>query len=282
MIPIEPFETASNFLEDMGMFEAATHAPATALPVVDASTVLLALDGSNQDEPARFLAGALAAALGASVVEKAGLESASIVNAVREARAQLLVLPVPFGADIGSLREESLGDVVDRLLLAAGIPILAVRQPLGEARLGAAIRRIVVPVFPGEARTGLALAWACRLLRAGGDLHAVEIADREVLAEANLLREPALGTDSTTQASIERVMTRQFASLIAAVQRTASEGGFGAHVVQSSGRFVAETLAAIGDSPGLIVITGSHDRRSTTFHRCADLILGSAYPVLVV
>jgi hypothetical protein len=283
MTHIEPFENIGNLLEDLGMFEAATNAPSTVLPAIDVKSILLALDQSNQDDSARFLAGRLGTLLGASVVEQAALRTAADVEvALRETQASLLVLPVPFGADIGALREDSLGDVVDRLLVGAGVPILAVRHPLDGDTLGTALKRIVVPLSPSESRTATAMAWACRLLQTGGELHALEIADREVLAEANLLRENLQGAGATSQASIERVMMRRFAGLMAVVQRTSNEFGFGASVGYTSGRFVTNTLEAIGQSPGVAIVPGSDDRRSNSYHRCADLILGSTYPVFVV
>jgi len=283
MTPIEPFGNADNMLEDLGMFEAATHAPAVTLPPVNVSSILLALDHSNQDDAARTLAASLAKTLEATVVEKTDLTTAQqVVDVLRAAGAQLLVLPVPFHSDIGQLREESLGEIVDHLLQSADVPILAVRQPVSEENLRSALRRIVVPLSPAESRTALALSWACRLLRAGGDLYAHEIADRDVIDGANLLRDATDNPESQPQADIERVLTRQFAGLVAVVQRTAHEVGFGAHVHSASGRFVAQTLEVVAAAPSLVIVGGSSDRRSTTFHRCMDLILGSTYPVLVV
>lgn len=283
MNPMEPFENAANFMDDVGRFEAAVHAPPTVLPQVEVPSILLALDGSNQDGAARYIAGQVGKVLSATVHEQAGLATAPEIRDRGDAvQAGLIVVPVPFGADIGLLQEESLGMEVDRLLLESHVPILAVRQPLTEDRLAAAMRRILVPLAPGEHHNPLALAWACKLLGQGGELQMLEIADQDVLAEARLLLDRKEISEATQQASLERVLSRQFASLVAIVQKTSSEVGFGVHVVAASGRFVAQSISAMHDAPTLTVLAGSRDRRSNSYHRAVDMILAASGPVLVV
>ncbi len=283
MQEMEPFENAANFLEDVGMFEAAVHAPPTSLPLIEIKKVLSVLDGSNQDVAVRFLGRAFSEKLNASLEEHEGLTTpAAIEDASLKTQAGLVVLPVPFGADIGELREESLGEIVDRVLPARTCPIMAVRQPLGDESLNAALRHVLVTLVPGEPGNALALAWACQLLKSGGELILLEIADREVLSEAKLLLDRVNITEATAIATLERVLSRQFASLVGVVQRTAAESGFDARVASISGRFVEQVLKEIGDQPTLVIHAGSKDRRSTNYHRSADLILGSRGPVLII
>jgi hypothetical protein len=71
-MPMEPFENAANFNEDVGMFQAAAHSPHVDLPAVTLSAIHLAVDGSNQDATARGLAQVLAARSGAKLAEQFG------------------------------------------------------------------------------------------------------------------------------------------------------------------------------------------------------------------
>lgn len=283
MHEMEPFESAANFVEDVGMFEAACHAPATSLPILNVKTILSIPDGSNQDPAVRTLGQQFATMFSANLIERTGLvTAAAIEQACLETQPSLMVVPVPFGSDIGELREESLGEVIDRILATRKCPILAVRQPLDADSLTKVVHNLLVTLVPGESANALSLAWATQLLKSGGEMILLEIADREVLAEAKLLLGSVNINEATAIATLERVLSRQFASLVGVVQRTAAEVGFGARVASASGRFVEQVLAQIGDQPSLVIHAGSKDRRSTAFHRSADLILGSRYPVLVV
>jgi hypothetical protein len=108
----------------------------------------------------------------------------------------------------------------------------------------------------------------------------VEIADAQLRAEAcELLDRPAKAAPASV---VDRVLTRHFASCIAAIQRKALERGFQTRVSRTAGRFVESALAQLNGSPGLTVVAGSTDRRSDAYHHEADLILASRYPVLIV
>lgn len=259
------------------MFEAAAHAEPVDLPAVSLRTVLVALDDSNQDATARAVAKVIADALGAQVSEQPGLTTAqSLRDAKMALAADLLVLPVPFGSDIGELREESLGVVVDQLL-ASCLPLLAIRQPQDAAAVQALLRRIYVPLSPVHERGALALAWACRLLGHAGTLRVLEFPDAALRQQARAL---AAGADS--QAAMQRVLTRHYAGNVAQVQRLSVASGFQVHVHSLSGRLVDETIQAVDQAAGLVVIDGAVDRRSDAFHHAADLVLASKGPVLVV
>ena len=273
----EPFVGAGDLQEDLGMFEAATHAAPIQLPEVSLTTVLLALDGSNQDNTARSVAARVAAACSAQVAEERGLITAQDIRAAKTThRAELVVLPVPFGSDIGELREESLGVVMDQLL-ASCLPILAVRQPLEEAAVQSLFQRLHVPLSPVHESGPKALAWACRLLGPAGTLRVYEFADARLREEAR-----TLGKEAEPAAAVGRVLSRFYAGTIAVLQRLAVEKGFQMRVASVSERFVKGTLAAVEQAAGLIVVAGATDRSSDAFHHAADLILGSRGPVLVV
>lgn len=277
MTSSEPFVGAGDLQEDLGMFEAATHAAPIALPELTLTTVLLALDGSNQDATARAVAARVAAAFSARVAEERGLTSAQDIRAAKGThRAEMVVLPVPFGSDIGDLREESLGVVVDQLL-ASCVPLMAVRQPLDEVAVQSLFQRVHVPLSPAHERSPLALAWACRLLGNSGTVRVHEFADAALREEAR-----ALGKEAGPAVAVGRVLSRFYAGTIAVLQRLAVEKGFQMHVASVNDRFVKGTLAAVEQAPGVIVVAGAEDRCSDAFHHAADLILSSRGPVLVV
>lgn len=259
------------------MFEAAAHAEPVELPAVAVRTVLVALDDSNQDATARAVGKVIADALGAEVSEQPGLTTAQALRDAKKAlAADLLVLPVPFGSDISELREESLGVVVDQLL-ATCLPLLAIRQPQDGSAVHALLRRIYVPMSPVHERGALALAWACRLLGHAGTLRILEFPDAALRQEARTL---AGGVDS--RSAVQRVLIRHYAGSVAAVQRLSVAAGFQVHVHNQTGRLVEETMQAVAQASGLVIIDGATDRRSDAFHHAADLILASNSPVLVV
>lgn len=273
----DPFVGIGDLQEDLGMFEAAAHAEAVELPAVSVRTVLVALDDSNQDATARAVGKVVASALGAEVSEQRGLTTAQALRDAKKAlSADLLVLPVPFGSDIGELREESLGVVVDQLL-ATCLPLLAIRQPQEVAAVQALLRRVYVPLSPVHERGAMALAWACRLLGHAGTLRILEFPDAALRQEAR-----ALSAGGDSRAAVQRVLTRHYAGSVATVQRLSVAAGFQVHVHSQTGRLVDETIQAVAQAAGLVIIDGAADRRSDAFHHAADLILASSGPVLVV
>jgi len=171
--------------------------------------------------------------------------------------------------------------VVDRIL-ADALPILAVRQVMDESAIRECLRNVVVPLSPENPRACDALAWACRILPASGRLTVVEIADAELRAEASQLRDPSEPVGLTAAERVDRVLTRHFASPIAAIQRRARDQRFHVQVVGVGGKFVESTLAQLNQAPGLVIVAGSADRRSDSYHHEADLILDSRYPVLII
>jgi nucleotide-binding universal stress UspA family protein len=163
-------------IESVGLFEAAVRATPTELDQPVARVIGVALDGSNQDGTARALAHGLARHLGAEVREQLRLTSAAEILRFRaDCGADLVVIPVPFGRDIGQLKDESLGSVVDMLLVESPAPVLCVRQVMGEAevagRCGWRLAAASCPSWPSPIRTSSRRrggSWAPRPLRKPG------------------------------------------------------------------------------------------------------------------
>lgn len=280
--PSDPFLNLGDFQEDLGMFEAATHAEPVEIFDITLNKILFAPDGSSQDPTARRLAELVAELTKTEVVEAAGLKTAAEMHAAKQQHgADLLVLPIPFGADIDELGEASLGQLADQILVDT-LPILAVRQAMKEPDLRKCLQHVVVPLSPENRRVVEVLSWACRLLPESGQLTIVEIANAELRAEASHLREPSEPSGFTASERVSRVLTRHFAGSIAAIQKRSTELGFALQVFSTSGQFVESTLAHLEAAPGLVMVAGTGDRRSDSYHHETDLLLASQYPILIV
>lgn len=280
---MEPFENAANLAEDVGLFEAATHAPPVELSVPELRIIHVALDGSNQDAAARGIAQALGERTGAAVHEQSGAATAAdILSAAGGHAADLLVVPAPFGRDYALLKDESLGSVVDQLLLESTCPVLCVRDMLGAEAIDAALRRVLVPIATQEESAARALAWAFRVLPAGGALDLVAVADRDVLQEARRLMGAAVDPQAFAPEQVLRRLWGDIGSLVAAAQKRGTEGDQTVHVEARFGEFVPVVLAEAGAQPRLTVWGITRDHDAPAFHRAVDLLLESRGPVLMV
>lgn len=279
----EPFELPENMEEDLGLFEAATRARHVELVLPELRRVLLAPDGSNQDATARAAARLLAGRLRAEVLEREGLASAAeICAAAAEIDAGLVVVPAPFGEDINLLKTRSLGSVVDTLLLELAVPVLCVRQPLGEEQLASLLRRVLVPVCEDNEDALRALAWGCRLAAPENGIVLLQLADQAAALEARQLRDRAEELPAMRRATLERVITARLGSLVAAAQRWGGELGFAVHVEFRAGAAVAEVAAWQARHGAALIVTGrSREPSSHEFHRAMDLVKASGGPVLL-
>lgn len=279
---MEPFENEGNFQEDVGLFEAATNVEPVELPRPEVAVVHLALDGSNQDGTARRLAQAVAERLGARVDEQAGCEDAdAILTELRNAQAGLLVVPVPFGRDFAVLGDESLGSVIDMLLLEATCPVLCVRDELTEEQVGEIMGKMLIPVAVGEPPATAALAWGFRLLTAEHELELLAIADVAMLEEARQLVSEEVSDESLGPEHIERAILRETGGLVSAAQRQSTQQDTSVHVTTRTGRFVGQVLEQVAEGPQLIVREMQQDHTAPSFHRSVDLLLASHRPVLL-
>jgi nucleotide-binding universal stress UspA family protein len=268
--------------DSMGLFEAAVYAKPVDVTLPPLETVVLVLDGSNQDATARGLAKCLARATGAMVHEQASLsDAAEILRACTERKAHLLVLPVPFGRDVESLRDESLGSVVDMILQESPCPVLCIRQPVAEEHLQALCADVLIPILDHGADHGKAMGWAFRVLPKGGKLLLLGVADRELLAEAKQLLGDAISPEALRSEALNRAVTADIGGLAAAAQKQGLALGDAVRVEVRVGRSVPVALEVINAQPRLTIVPGSRDHTSIAYHHAVDLILGAAGPVLV-
>lgn len=279
----EPFEQQSNLQEDLGLFEAATHAHPVDLVLPSVERIHLAMDGTNQDATAREMAGALAAQLQATLHEQVGATSAAdILAGIRDSRANMLVLPVPFGHDYQQLKSASLGPIVDMLLLAAECPVLCIRELMSADEVTRCLSDILAPVTAGDEYAQRALAWAFRLVRDRGSIEMLLAADRSTWDEASRLLHSAAGQAPVEPERMERALLQDLGGLISAAQHLGQQSAIGVHVETRAGQFVELATQQAERRSRLIVYGTPREHTAPQFHRCVDLILASSAPVLIV
>lgn len=281
---MEPFEQSRHLDEDCGLFEAAAHAQGELPPPPAITTVYLALDGSNQDDTARRFSAALMEQHHATLVEiKEADDALAIVSRIDQTPGSLLILPVPFGQDYERLAGESLGSVVDMVLLESRCPVLCIRGVMDKLAVHAALMHIVAPVVVKQASVEHSLSWAITLAATGAKLDLFATADVDVLEEVRhwISGDTPHPPGVLAHEQVLRGLTREMGGLVAASQRMGRSRGLHVHVETHIGPFVKLVLQHSHDR-NLIVWGAERDHRALSFHRATDLILGAKGPVFIV
>lgn len=279
---MEPFESSENLDEDVGMFEAATHCPVVELPIPEIRTIVLALDGSNQDSTTRGYAEQVAARTGAKIETLTGPgKAAEILQAIERHHADLLVVDVPYGQDFDELGCDSLGSVVDVLLVKSKIPVLCVRAVQEEASIQAGLNSVIVPIAIADEQVARALGWAFGLSGKDGRIDIVAVADGDVLSEAGHYAK-GLAKLPPDASQLSRALLTEIGGVVAAAQKRGHDEGRTVHVETRVGKFVPLTLAELHGRPHVIIWGITRDHSSPAFHRAVDLLLASTGPVLMV
>lgn len=278
----DPFHNEADLQEDVGMFEAAVHAQPTELPVKEVRNVLLALDGSNQDATCRLLAESMGAGgvLVHEVVPTGG--APEILESIRKHQADLVFLPAPFGRDFQALREESLGSVIDMLLLEAPCPLVCARADLDAVGVRAALRDILVPVHVPVSEALSAVGWATSLLRHTGNLELLAVIDRGALEEARRLLVSTAAAKALSTEALMRAVTDEMGGLTAAVQKLGLERGLNVQVEVKEGPAAETIVAEANRRARLLIVPAVRRHAAPAFHRAVDMILGSRGPVMFV
>lgn len=280
----EPFEMGENMEEDLGMFEAALGAGKVKLDFSPISSVLSIMDGSQQEPTCRQLAQLISERLGAKYVEQeAGTSREQLVRVCDALQSGLIVLPVPYGEDIGTLSGQSLGSIADSLLQTCTAPILCVRDPIDAPNSAQTFERILGVLMREDETSASALSWAFRLADPRGRIHLLELADRSSLLNARQLLQGKDESGTIEEATIGRAVTSRLGGLIGAAQHYALGKGLPLHVDFRLGNPVKETLAMAQHlDSGLIIVARSADHTASGFHFAQDLLLATRKCVLVV
>lgn len=301
-------------------FEGALESKPVSLTIPDLRRILLAIDGSNQDETSVRLAAKLARRTEALVMiiyayegpldqartdyltAKAGeligagirvevfkrelpaphgrRSFEQILEAADSYRADLIVVCAPYMEDFTELGRHSAGTNLDILMSRANVPLLVVREP--QASSPESLRGILVPVSPYTSHTLEAAGWALRLLPNDGFLLLVGTVDREQLEHAGSLLSGYVSIHELDDEMLAGLYRPEVAGLIAELQRRAADAGFGCKVLVRAGSEV-QTLAQLADQEGLTLVVGCPcEPTSPSFQRAQALVRESLRPMLVV
>ncbi len=234
----EPFELAENMEEDLGLFEAATHAQRLDTKPPEVHTVLAVTTAG--DEPLAF-ATVAAERLSAKLVEESGATTAeAIVAAAASVTASLVVVPATVGDDFLTGLIELTGE--------AGGPSVAIVADGAPAALDA----MILPLFDDEPAARASLAWACALAKAAGSqglVSAVELSTPATRQEARDLLGEKSEPEELRDATVGRAVSGRLGSLVAALQRHSLAHGYAVEVGFRPGsprREIIAALAAVG------------------------------------
>lgn len=273
--------------ESLGLFEAALRAGKLTLELPRPRAIAALLDGSDQDPTVLALAEALAARSGVALTRvdppAAGADALVVLEHLRAAARSndLLVLPVPFGEDIGSLKNESLSSVVDLALAEIQRPMVLVRRAVKDPR--ALIARPLVLLEWHENLQFAATGWAALLASSGGSVALMAGHDPELLDEIRAIFDDHADDLAAFESMLERAATRLSGGLVSALQKLGSERHF-AVTFENIGAadLAARVRGRAAEEERLIVAACLRGATGSTVHRVRDLILGSDLPLLVI
>lgn len=272
--------------ESLGLFEAAVHAGGAELAVPVVKSVLTVTDGSNQSADAGRLGGALARIFGGVLhdqpIETEAEEPRALADAVlehvRRRDADVVVLPAPFGDDIGSLAHESLGAVVDLLITDLEIPLLVVRHACDADD---AVGNPICIVAWDDRLQGAAVGWACSLASRDSRVDLVAAPDPSALAEIRALLGDEEGARMTDDL-IARAETRLTGGVVAAAQRAGTAGEFDVTFQVRQGESIDRIAAELAGTERLTVTAFSREPSSASHHHARDVVLAASGTVLLI
>ena len=274
-----------NLSDDLGMFEAAVHSKPVELTSPECHSIVTLLDGSNQDQTVQGLARAIVGPDSHAEVHETTQPEADakqVKQICDENKADLLILPVPFGRDIDVLKDESLGSVVDMILQDLTIPVLCVRQPLDEEQQAAVLGDVLIPVVAKGVGDARALSWGFRMVVREGELELIGVADQDVIDEAKQLLNLEDEAEEIQDDALMRAVTRDLGDLVSSAQKKGLEQSVSVKVEVKVGSPVDVVLEQANERSRLLITSVSRDHKSVSFHQMRDLILGANGPVLVV
>lgn len=294
--------------EYLEAFEEAIHEPVE-LQEPTLTTILLALDRSNQDEQVIRLGSELARRHGADLVLTIGLRDErreegmkylaevsarlsqeglrskaewgagaesfeKILSVIQSSRSNLVILPAPYLRDMESLGEDSVGTNLDVLLVRSPVPLLVARHPDVDALQ--ALRSVFLAVFDGSELSRSAAEWAL-LLAKGGRLSVLGLVEEEVVERM----EEALEPEAPSEEVLSRRLAREMVPLISGVLRRCDEMDISCEGEYVTGD-VVRTILRSARRPSLIVLRGYEVRDGPAEKVAREVIPRSRFPVLVV
>lgn len=271
--------------------------------------LLVALDGSSQDDAALLLARQLQERLGcqaaylhlpndpsqpisediAAILQQMGatpLTAAegdnydAILAAVDADQTDLLIVPCPFGRNFESLGEDSTGTVIDVLTARLEIPLIAIRRPDAVGRDPTDHLRMILT---GENLAAqLAAEWAVGLAAPGGRLELLLLVEESFYENFREALHSIRPDVEVSYEDLENALATTYGKLHAAFQHTAGHAGIGYELlIRHEGDQQPVTPEDPKTHPALMVLglqRSSHDSQGEV----QEFIRRSPHPVLVV
>ena len=300
----------SDIEKSMDLFERADVGTAPALQRRYPQRVLVALDGSAQDEAVVLMAKQLHERLKCEVgfhaasgekpsIADASLQTLSeisarrvdvdwdletnydhILAAVDTFNPDLLLAPCPFGRDFKSVGEDSTGTVIDVLTARMKIPFVAIRRPDATGRDATSHLRLILTGENPAAE--IAAGWAVGMVQPAGRLELLLLVEQsfyENFREMMGALRPGIEVDYE---DLENALAQKYARLNASLQHAATAFGFTYELLL---RYEADEQPITPEDPqthpALMVLAlerSDHDSQGEIH----DFVRRSPHPVLVV
>lgn len=292
----------------MRMFEKSKTGPAATIPVIKPARVMLALDGSEQDDTSVHAASYLRDRFNTETVvldardkndndqsdlaiERAGQIPGSrpilrgegdaydaILAALAQHSVDLLIIPCPFGRSLDQVGADSAGTVIDVLLSRCNKPLLVIRRKDQKLdRCLAQVSMIVGAECDVETR---AAAWAFGLAAPAATVTLNLVIEKEQYENMRSLIE-ALHPDSKLDPDqFCEAMTKTHQSIHGAMAKTAQGLGMSYHLRPLAGAIAPPNPLRESSQMLLVMPLEVDDRFGQGFVQ--DRIRRSPHPILVV
>ncbi len=273
--------------ESLGLFEAAIRAGKVKVALPRVEKISLVVDGSDQSATAAELAEVLARRLGADFEDcGSGLAGGDAAETAARIRAcagphDLLVLPAPFGEDIGSLKSESLSSVIDLMLAETRKPLLLVRRPIDDP---AAVLGHPIGLLEWHEDLQVAVAsWSALLAGTDGRVSLLTGHDPVMLDELRAVFDDHESDLEAFESMLKRAETRLAGGLVGAMQKLGDARGFALDFENLGAANLAREVAERAvDQDGLAVAAHRRGHGGPSGGRVRELILRSTGPVLTI
>lgn len=297
-------EVDDDLRKSIQMFQRSKVGEVPAIEPLRPKKLLLALDGSSQDETSielarqlcqRFepsldvvdareqigensLAEKTAAVLDARALAKpAGESFDQILGAIASSECDLAIVPCPFGRDLETVGTDSTGTVIDVLLARSPVPLLIVRQPYPQEETP--FEKVIMLLIGENEAASLAAQWAAGLVAPAGSVGLLLVLEEEVIENVQALFRSLDANTEVTPDMLSDAMEQSYLVLHRGLQKAAEKHGF--QSVFAVRREADGPLAELqGQHPLLVLALERRDHGSQG--HVHDRIRHSPHPLLVV
>lgn len=269
--------------------------------------LLVALDGSSQDEMSLLVAERLIGRFGCAVAvldarewseDNALAKSAAqrldgtalarsdgddaydqILSASDQTGSDLVIVPSPFGRDIEKVGADSTGTVIDVLLARSRVPLLVIRTPYDVAEQP--FQRVVLSFAAENSSAPQAANWAVGLTAPQGTLRLLLVVAEEAVENFRSLMQALHEGMNVESEQFGEALQKVFVPLHTGLQQAARERGLNYRLdVRHEGHVPLEELTSDQRHPLLVLGLEREDNLSQGYVH--DRVRHSANAVLVV